>query len=556
MTVAYSYIRFSTSAQRLGRSHERQLESCIKWCEKHGIPLSDERFFDEGRSAYTGEHLGEKGQLRRFIDLVRTGKIAKGSYLVVESLDRLGRQDVWSAFPLFGELISNGIKVVTLVDGHVFSKDEGGAGDIFMSLGAMLRAYDESRHKSERARDVWHNKKLVDARKLGTPVGKQVAKWIALREGKYVLVDDRAAVVRRIFDWCIHGRGAVAISKNLNQEGIPAFRSRGAWSTASVIQLLKNRRVLGEWEPSDGKGKIEGYFPAVIDIDTWNRAQLAMDLRRRTKTTKQTNNFQVWQGIAKCGLCGSPLHLNVKGQYSYFACSNRRKGLCEAKPIRRDEGERVFRELIAQLGSVSMVQTNSVSVLAQLDSAKAEKLSVQQRLDQYVEVLRSSLASNTVFQLIQEAERQIAALQAKQEELERQLARETVNENDKEWFLQRLELTTFDGRSRANDFLRRLDITVPASRGYYLALQGGRPILSLTVSDEKVACMPLTADQAQRLQAYGDRSLDALLGTTPDSARVDAETYDAAIAQFADGLGKAMATLLQTSGNGDDLKPE
>jgi DNA invertase Pin-like site-specific DNA recombinase len=517
--------------------------------------LSEERFLDEGRSAYSGEHVGDKGQLRRFIDLVKAGNIARGSYLVVESLDRLGRQDVWSAFALLNDLMSMGIKIVTLVDGRILAKGEISDGDIFMSLGAILRAHDESLHKSKRALDVWHNKKLVNARKTKAPVGKQVAKWLALVDEKYVLREDRAAVIRRIFEWCILGRGAVWISKKLNHEGIPAFRSGGTWSTASVLQLLKNRRVLGEWEPADGKGKIEGYFPTVIDNDTWNRAQLAMNLRRRTITTKQTYNFQVWQGIAKCGSCGATMHLSNKDQYRYLACSNRRKGLCIAKPIRYDEAERVFRELMAQVGSISMVQTNSASVMAQLDTMKAEKLAAQQQLDRYEEAVRSELASNMVFRLIQETEQKIEELRAKQEELELLLARETVNENDKEWFLERLELTAFDGRSRANDFLRRLDITVSASRGHYLALQGERPILYLTVSDEKIACMPLTANQAKRLQAYGDRSLDALLGTMPESASVNAETYDAAVAQFAEGIGRAMATYLESSAGEDDLKP-
>lgn len=536
MTVAYSYIRFSTTSQRLGRSHERQLAGCIDWCERHGIPLSDERFFDEGRSAYTGEHVGDKGQLRRFIDLVEAGRIERGSYLIVESLDRLGRQDVWSAFPLFTNLISKGIKIVTLVDGHVFSSDSG-HGEVFMSLGAMLRAHDESRHKSERARDQWHNKKLVNARKTGAPVGRQVAKWLDLQAGKYVLREDRAAVIRRIFDLCIRGHGAVAISKRLNQEGVPAFRTGGTWSTASVIELFRNRRLLGEWEPADGKGKIEGYFPPVIDPDTWNRAHMAIDLRRRTKTTKQTNNFQVWQGIAKCARCGSTLHLNVKGKYSYLACSSRRKGLCEAMPIRHDEGERAFRELMAQVGSLSMVQTNSASVLAQLDSTKAERLSAEARLAQFVSVVRSSLASNAVFQLIKETEQEIATFQVKEKELEQQLARETVNENDKEWFLDQLELTTFDGRSRANNFLRRLGITVNAYRGHYMVIQGGAITLIIAVIGETTTCIPLTAAHVERLMNFGS----SIFGVSFSEASVDIETFKAATVNLAETLREIIA---------------
>jgi DNA invertase Pin-like site-specific DNA recombinase len=80
--------------QKRGRSRQRQQEAFDKWCADHKVIPSDDTFLDEGKSGYTGDHVGPKGQLRRFLDLVEAGKIPQGSYLVVESLDRLGRDNV------------------------------------------------------------------------------------------------------------------------------------------------------------------------------------------------------------------------------------------------------------------------------------------------------------------------------------------------------------------------------------------------------------------------------------------------------------------------------
>ncbi|GAI46428.1 unnamed protein product, partial [marine sediment metagenome] len=105
---AYSYIRFSSPEQAKGDSYRRQRVEAEDYCAAEGIDLAKEKeylFFDHGKSAYTKEHVGDKGQLRRFIDLVDSGDIKPGSYLLVESLDRLSRDKVMAALSQFTDLL-------------------------------------------------------------------------------------------------------------------------------------------------------------------------------------------------------------------------------------------------------------------------------------------------------------------------------------------------------------------------------------------------------------------------------------------------------------------
>jgi DNA invertase Pin-like site-specific DNA recombinase len=83
---AFSYIRFSTPDQLKGDSLRRQLQSSREYAESRGLILDETLSMrDLGLSAYHGEHR-TKGALGKFLELVDTGEIPKGSTLIVESL--------------------------------------------------------------------------------------------------------------------------------------------------------------------------------------------------------------------------------------------------------------------------------------------------------------------------------------------------------------------------------------------------------------------------------------------------------------------------------------
>ena len=92
--MAYSYIRFSTKEQVKGDSRRRQTDATRAWCDRCGAKLDDSTTFEDlGKSAFLGEHRKnpDRHALAAFLKLVETGRISRGSCLVVESLDRLTR---------------------------------------------------------------------------------------------------------------------------------------------------------------------------------------------------------------------------------------------------------------------------------------------------------------------------------------------------------------------------------------------------------------------------------------------------------------------------------
>lgn len=112
---AYSYVRFSTPEQAKGRSYDRQIELASAYAEEHGLELADLTFKDLGVSAFRGKN-AQTGALRAFLKALEDGDIPSGSYLLVESLDRITRNSIIEAQALFMLIIRAGIILVTLLD--------------------------------------------------------------------------------------------------------------------------------------------------------------------------------------------------------------------------------------------------------------------------------------------------------------------------------------------------------------------------------------------------------------------------------------------------------
>ncbi|MGD9472796.1 MAG: recombinase family protein [Novosphingobium sp.] len=99
---AYSYIRMSTPEQRQGHSTERQYEATKAYADTHGLDLED-IILDEGVSAFHGQN-ADIGKLSEFLRAVGDGRVERGSYLIVESLDRITRQDLFPAMALLDRI--------------------------------------------------------------------------------------------------------------------------------------------------------------------------------------------------------------------------------------------------------------------------------------------------------------------------------------------------------------------------------------------------------------------------------------------------------------------
>jgi DNA invertase Pin-like site-specific DNA recombinase len=277
---AYSYVRFSTADQIKGDSLRRQTEATAEWCKRHDVELV-ESYHDLGVSAFRGKN-AEIGALKKFLDLACAGRIEKGSYLVVESLDRLSRNAILDAFELFLGIIKTGVVVVTLSDQHVYDKakiNDGNFTDLIISLTVLSRANEESRTKSQRIGAAWRNKRArVEEEKLTSIcVG-----WLRLGEDRkhFEQIPERVKVVKRIFELAQNGKGAHGITTILRSERVEPFGRGYTWHVSYVRKILESRATIGELIPTErqnGEAKpldpIPNYYPAIISREAFATVQ-------------------------------------------------------------------------------------------------------------------------------------------------------------------------------------------------------------------------------------------------------------------------------------------
>ncbi len=342
MPIAYSYKRFSSEKQARGDSLRRQTELAESYISSNphlNLILDQERHLtDEGMSAYKGVHL-KKGALGVFIRAVEDGQIEEGSYLLVESLDRLSRGQPSDALPQLIDLVKSGIVVVTLNDNRIYSEESisgtNGSFVLMQSLVGMARAFEESETKGKRVRAAWENKfkKIKD----GIQLTKRVPFW--LNSDRTVRLE-KVAIVNRIFNDYVSGKGSKVIATELNNEQVetPTLAAK-YWHESTVKKILNSSSVIGTLKTADGQSH-EGYYPAVISKELWVEAQLTKgsDTRRRSIINRIMPSAEVNRplaGLLKC-TCGATIVRaaktgrvrkdGTKNMWELLVCSRARVG--------------------------------------------------------------------------------------------------------------------------------------------------------------------------------------------------------------------------------------
>lgn len=360
------------------------------YAARHGLDLDASlTFHDLGVSAFQGVN-AETGRLADFLEAVRAGLVPKGSFLLVETLDRLSRLVPRKALRVLEDIVGTGVSVVTLSDEKVYTTENLDNDPIGLILAIMLfmRANEESATKARRLKAAWVGKRLTARTK---PLTSCVPAWITLEKDaagdKLALIEDRAAVVRLIFAETLSGYGQHAIAHRLTADGVPCFGRAAHWHRTYVGKILRNPAVHGTFTPHEYRyagtkrtrlplDPVDGYYPAVVSLKTFEEVQrlggTAYSAKSRVGAVEN-----LFGGLASCPHCASTMTRVSKG-------SARRAGRPKLVCVRAKAGAG------CQYHGVDLAAVEA-GLLAHLDSFIANAPSAVAGLDDELERLDTVL---------------------------------------------------------------------------------------------------------------------------------------------------------------------
>lgn len=415
----YAYVRFSSDRQRDGDSIRRQREGIAAYCLAHGLTVTEE-IKDEGKSAFHGANR-KRGEFSTFLGRVMAGEIEAGSILIIESVDRLSREEVMTALDTYTSLINSGLTIVTTMDGQSFNRANYNSQwtNLILTLSKMAVANEESEKKSARSKGAW------DARRLaGTNIGSCQPGWLTK---DLAPIPERVAVVERIFrEVAEHGHGTAKVAARMNANDIPIFTkgrrgAKGSWHNGVVRALIRGRAVLGEFQPmkwdDDHKRVPAGpimpdYYPKVVSADLYHRAQAVLNSRgfKGGQGRKGDDFANLFGQIANCKTCGASLRQRTGGKYRYLVCSGYARRVCSAsRAIRYEEFEANFLDTIHEVRFTSGKADDAVAMAA-VAEADHRRGSLQTQIDNYVTMIANGTVSAALGLALQKAEAEAAAL--------------------------------------------------------------------------------------------------------------------------------------------------
>lgn len=189
--------------------------------------------------------------------------------------------------------------------------------------------------------------------------------------GLLILEQEKAAVVRFIFEEYLEGKGTWLIAKSLNEQGIPTKTGKSNWIPITIHKILKNPVYTGDlllqktysedtvpFRRRKNQGEyrqvlIENDHEPIVTHEEYELVQTMMAQKIHCSDRKKEQREQTEESEFKtkvvCGLCSSNFNRQVKPERTgkvniTWSCSRRikTKELCENDIIKESELEKAF----------------------------------------------------------------------------------------------------------------------------------------------------------------------------------------------------------------------
>ena len=386
------YCRLSQDDGREGESNSivNQKEYLMKYAKEHGFP-NPKFYVDDG---YTGTNF-DRPSFKEMSADIEKGVVKT---VIVKDLSRFGRNYI--EVGSYSEIIypEAGVRFIAIMDNVDTGSLESNEFAAFTNL--FNEWYPKS--TSKKVKEVKKAKGLAGEHLGAPPYG-----YLRNPDDKtrWLVDEEAAAVVRRIFSLCMQGKGISAIAdtlwgdKVLTPSAYKASKGLAApivsenpynWESTTVALILENVAYIGVTEnfkstrlgfkskkriptAKEMRTYIENAHTPLIDRELWDKVQMIRANKRRPTKNGATSIFT---GLLECADCGTKLSLRSSKSYLYFRCSkykgNSRSGVCTQHYVREDV---LYQLVLKQLQHFLsyLQQFERVFIRQQIDTTLAER---------------------------------------------------------------------------------------------------------------------------------------------------------------------------------------
>ena len=321
------YARVSSDQQAERHTIASQVAALLARAAADGHEVAPElRFLDDGHS---GASL-LRPALERLRDLAAMAAI---DIVYVHAPDRLARSYAHQVV-LMEEFAGAGAEVVFLNRPLGETPED----TLLLQLQGMFAEYERARIVERSRRGKRHLAQAGVVSVLArAPYGYRFVGRREAEDGvaRFEVVEDKAAVVRRVFAWIGEERVSLAtVSQRLFEAGVPSPTGRARWSRSMVGVLLSNPAYAGQarfgknasipWQPplrpARGRAPIptrpvrqvpappEQWIaipvPALVDAALFASVQEQLDENRRRNRRRADSVRHLLQGLLVCQACG------------------------------------------------------------------------------------------------------------------------------------------------------------------------------------------------------------------------------------------------------------
>jgi site-specific DNA recombinase len=344
LTRAALYARVSTDKQEREETVASQVDLLRQTAAARGYAiLPGNVFIDDGVS---GTRL-DRPALERLRDLAAESAF---EVVLVTAPDRLARRYAYQVV-LVEELTRCGCEVVFVQQSLGASPEE----QMLLQMQGVFAEYERALIHERTRRGQLFAARQGRVNWGNPPYGYTYVHKTTTTPQHLRVNETEAEVVRQIYRWCVEEQlSSYAIHRRLTLQGVPPRKSKhGRWAQSSVIEILRDslykgeayynrtqpgdvrrpygRRGLKDRQRGNGQGRtrrpqsewIPVRVPALIDPETWDRAQGQLARNRARAQRHNTQHLYLLRSLMVCGRCGRRMVGTWSAQGGRYICALR-----------------------------------------------------------------------------------------------------------------------------------------------------------------------------------------------------------------------------------------